>query len=231
MSKPSHIHRSHTAHRTEDVIYDIHNHGINIKTNEIFLFGHNSHIGGDDEPGVEFGMANQFIKNLTVLMSHSTKPILIHMKTCGGHWAEGMAIHNAIQACPNYICILSYTHARSMSSLILQAADKRVMMKDSTFMFHEGTMSMSGTVKQYLTEGEELVKSGNRMMGIYKERMAEAPIFKKYSDKRLHKWLTDKMDRKEDVYLSAKDAVKYGFADEVFGEEGTFDWDDLKKVD
>ena len=34
------------------------------------------------------------------------------------------------------------------------------------------------------------------------------------------------MDKKEDVYLTAEEAVYYGFADEIFGEDG-YDWGKL----
>jgi ATP-dependent protease ClpP protease subunit len=37
------------------------------------------------------------------------------------------------------------------------------------------------------------------------------------------------MDKKEDVYLTAEQAVEYGFADYVFGADGHYDWSGLVK--
>lgn len=218
----------------DDHIYSVHEHNLDKEAREIFLFGENTYaVGaageGEAEPGVEYVMASRFIKNLRIIMNEnpSTTPILIHMKTNGGDWHEGMAIYNMIKACPNPVTILNYTHARSMSSLIFLAADKRVMMPDATFMFHYGSMAMAGTAKQYLTEAEELVKTNERMLNIYIDAMKEQGCMKSKNRATLRQWLIDKMDKKEEVYLNAQQAIKYGFADEVFGMDGSYDWDSL----
>jgi len=155
------------------------------------------------------------------------EPILIHMKTCGGDWQEGMAIYDAIQYCPNPITILCYTHARSMSSLIFLAADKRVMFDHSRYMFHDGTFSYSGTVKQYLTEAEQIVKDTDDMLNTYVKALKKSGKMKRWSKKRIRNWLTSEMNKKEEVYFSAKEAVEAGFAHEVFNG----DWDKLKEYD
>lgn len=219
--------------KKEEIVWHAHEYDYIPGTNEIFLFGYEQYVHPDQdgEPGVEWGMANRFIRNLMMAMRNSQDPILVHMKSCGGDWAEGMAIHNAIKACPNPVTILSYTHARSMSSLILQAANKRVMMPDSTFMFHDGTMAMDGTVKQYFTEGEQLLLSRERMMNIYIDAMKERGKMKSWSRKRIYAWLRDLMDKKEEVYLNADQAVKHGFADEVFGANGSYNWPSLLEYD
>ena len=152
---------------TQSAVHDRHHFGIDIKANEIDLMGEPDYIGVQDgEPGVEYAMANKFIKNLNIMIRSTDAPILIHMKTNGGFWEEGMAIYDAIKACPNEVCILNYTHARSMSSIILQAADRRVMMPHSTFMYHMGTMGYEGTVKQFLTEVEQLKIANEQMLDI-----------------------------------------------------------------
>jgi ATP-dependent protease ClpP protease subunit len=219
---------------TNDDINDIHEHNIDIKANHIYLFGEESYILPDSEgaePGVEFAMANRFIKNLNILMRSSDEPILIHMKTCGGDWAEGMAIYDLIKACPNPITILNYTHARSMSSLIFCAADKRVMMPNSTFMFHDGTFSLDGTVKQAFTEIAELEKTNEVMYNIYIDKMKEKGKMKHKSRKAIKAWLRDLMDKKEEVYFDATSSVKYGFADAVFGVDGVYNWNSLLEFD
>lgn len=231
---------------TDDPIGLIHEHNIDIRANHIYLLGEERYVtneGGKrrsmsrglkrsgEEPGVEFAMANRFIRNLNILMRKSDKPILVHMKTCGGMWEEGMAIYDAIKACPNKITILSYTHAESMSSLIFLAADKKVMMPHSKFMFHEGTMDQSGTVKQYRTEGEELEKAGEDMLRIYIDAMKEKGKMKRWSRDRIKEWLVEMMNKKEEVYFDAKQAVDHGFADEIFGGNGKYDWKELINFD
>lgn len=211
-----------------DDIYNIHTYGIDSKSNNLFLFGESDYIvgvGSEDsmEPGVEYVMTNRFIKNLHILSSISDEPIVIHMKTCGGIWEEGMAIYDAISQCKNHVTIINYTHARSMSSIILQAADKRIMMPNSIFMFHGGTFSMEGTVKQAVTEIELLQESQRQMIDIYVESARNSEKFKDKKDSYIKKCLKNHMDRKEDVYLSPSQAIEWGFADEIF--DG--DWEDF----
>jgi ATP-dependent protease ClpP protease subunit len=217
---------------TDDPIYQIHSFNIDLKANHIYLVGNQEYIISvpedcTDEPGVEYSMASGFIKNLNILMRKSGLPILIHMKTCGGHWVEGMAIYDAVKACPNRVTILNYTHARSMSSLIFQAADKRVMMPNSVFMFHEGTMEFSGTTKQFRTEYEEDKRARAIMLEIYIDSMKHSGSMSSKTRPQIRRWLIDQMDKKEEVYLDAKQAVEYGFADEVFGQDGHYDWKKL----
>ncbi len=214
---------------TDDPIYQIHSFNIDISANHIYLTSADEYVHHEemDEPGVEYCMASKFIKNLNILMRKSSDPILIHMKSCGGDWCEGMAIYDTIKACPNRVVILNYMHARSMTSIIFQAADKRVMMPNSTFMFHDGAIGFEGTVKQYLTEADELVKSKDVMLDIYIRAMQERGKMSEKPASQIKRWLVDQMNKKEEVYLSADQAVEYGFADEIFGQSGSYDWKKL----
>ena len=152
------------------------------------------------------------------MRANPDKPILIHMKTCGGDWDEGMAIYDSIKACPIPVTILSYTHARSMSSLIFLAANKRVMMPNSTFMFHDGSEGISGTVKQvksYVKFGDYTSKI---MLDIYVEALKEQGKFKNWSRKRIREMLRHEMDEKEDVYLLSKEALEWGLQMKYLGK-------------
>jgi len=194
---------------------------IDLESNHIYLFGvdrgYDIAGGTESEPGVEFMMANRFIKNINMCMRvNPDKPIVIHMKTCGGIWEEGMAIYDAIKACPSLVTILNYTHARSMSSVILQAANKRVMMPNSHFMFHDGTLEVSGTVKGVESNVAFNKEASSTMLDIYAHALYNDGIYKHTDIVKIKKWLRTQMDKKEDVFLNAEAAVKYGFADEVF---------------
>lgn len=213
----------------------IHDKGINLKDFSIYLAGVEKWYQGDDrdfsEPGIEYQISNRFIKNLHILSARNPRhPILVHMKTCGGYWEEGMAIYDALLACPNPVTILSYTHARSMSSIILQAADKRVLMPHSYFLFHEGTLELAGTNKGVLSNAKWIEKVVNpTMMEIYVRALKRRGRYQKWSEDKIRKHLQEHMDKKEDVFLTPKQAVEWGFADEVFGESGHFNWPALRK--
>ena len=212
--------------KSDDPLYHLHEYGIHLRANQIYLFGDGKYANEEGmDPGVEFIMANKFIKNIQFLMRSSDDPILIHMKTCGGFWEEGMAIYDAIRACPNPITILNYTHARSMSSIIFQAANKRVMLPNSTFMFHDGTLGIEGTLKQVYSAVNFNKHADKKMLDIYGNVMNEQGNFKGNGITKIKTWLRTQMDKKEEVYLTADETVKYGLADEIFDSN----WANLTK--
>ena len=212
----------------------IHEYDIDPEKREIYLFGREEFVISCDtedshpEPGIDYTIANRFIRNLRMLQGLSADSILIHMKTCGGDWVEGMAIYQAILACPNYVTIINYSHARSMSSLIFQAADWRAMLPYSTFMFHDGTYVFEGTVKQMHTEHTQAKVAAVQMMDIYLDKAEKSEFFAGKSRKQIETWMRQEMDKKEDVYLPAKLAVAMNFADIVFGADGQYDWTKLR---
>ena len=203
-------------------IHDIQEYGVDIKHFMIYVQGVEEYPDPDLlEPGVEYRMANRFIKNLDILTGiDADRPITISQKTNGGDWTEGMAMHDAILATPNPVSILNSTHARSMSSLFFQAANKRIMMPHSTFMFHEGTFGVDGTWKQVNTEMAFAQYADQQMMEVYIDAMKRSPHgkAKSWSRKRIHEWLKEQMNNKEEVYMLPAEAIKWGFADEMFLE-------------
>ena len=212
-----------------DLLFHLHTYDIDLLNNHIYLVGVDrgyASIDGDGEPGIEHMIASRFIKNINLCMRvNPEKPIIVHMKTNGGWWEEGMAIYDAIKACPSKVTILNYTHARSMSSIIFQAADKRVMMPHSHFMFHDGTYGIEGTVKQVRSSIEFDKKNTITMLNIYANQMNDKGEMQGKGIIKIKQWLKSQMDKKEDVFLSAEETIHYGLADEIFD----YDWCKLSK--
>jgi ATP-dependent protease ClpP protease subunit len=208
--------------RQDDPLYYVLENDIDLISNHIYLFGIEGYTmgGGVDaatEPGVEYVMANRFIRNINMCMRRNPmKPLVIHMKTRGGDWSEGMAIYDAIRSFPWPVTIINYTHARSMSSLIFQAGNKRVMMPNSYFMFHDGTFGMEGTVKQVRSAVKFERTAEKIMLDIYAKSMKQHGKLAQKTQIYIRKWLRSRMDKEEDVYLTANEAIDYGFADEIF---------------
>ena len=213
--------------KTDDLVFQVHNHDVDTESNHIYLFSVDRGYDvneSDQELGVDHVLASRFIKNFNMCMRKKPKsPILIHMKICGGNWEEGMAIYDTIKSCPWPVTILNYTHARSMSSIILQAASKSVLMPNSYFMFHEGTYAMEGTIKQIRSATAFDKRASSIMLDIYTKSMKEKGEFKGKTTKQIRTWLINQMDKKEDVYLTAEQTVKYGLADEIFD----YNWERL----
>lgn len=203
----------------EQLISEIHNHHINHLSREIYLHGH---MESEEEPGVDYRMATSFIKNLHILDINRAKNILVHMHTVGGSWSDGMAIFNSIRISKSPITILAYAQASSMSGIIFQAADKRVMMPDCELMIHHGSLSMSDTsmaVKSAVYQNE---KNCKRMLQLFANRAIIGKYFKDrgYSVKRIMTFIDQKIKQLGDWYMMPDEAVYYGFADGIYGEKG-----------
>lgn len=147
----------------------------------------------------------KFIRNITFLARQGKGKIVIHQCTVGGEWEYGMAIYDAIKACPCHVTMICYAHSRSMSSITLQAADKRILMPDCMFMVHHGSIYMSDTYKGAESAMEYAKRDTKRMMEIYTERCELS-----------EKQILSKLDKKQEWYMDAEEAVGKGFADKVY---------------
>lgn len=199
-----------------DMLHDYHTYGANLKSREIFL--HN-HYSDDGNPGVEYQMANTFLKNLRCLESKSSDPIIIHMNSIGGSWADGMAIYDGISMSNCHITIISYGQAESMSSIILQSADYRYVTENSYFMCHFGSSGVSGDYLscQNWTKYEKHIC--DVMLNIYVNKCVKGKYFKdKYGTKpdkeKIKTYLYRKL-KSGDWYLNAQETISYGFADRI----------------
>jgi ATP-dependent protease ClpP protease subunit len=118
-----------------ELLENIHDYGVNLSTREIFL-NSTHHTEEGEEGGVDFEMAYKFIKNIQLLQSISDETIIIHACSCGGDWNYGIAIYDAIASCNCKTILVSHANARSMSSIIPQAATWRLIMPNCDFMIH-----------------------------------------------------------------------------------------------
>jgi len=186
-----------------EVVFNMHEYNINPHSREIYLGGWDGAV--DEEPGVDYRMALNFIRNITFLTGLSKDPITIHQCTVGGEWEYGMAIYDAIKTCPCHVTVIAYAHARSMSSITIQAADKRVIMPECMFMIHHGTIYMQDTYKGAESYMEFAKESTKKMMQIYTEKCELT-----------EKKILSKLDKKQEWYMTAEEAVKYGFVDKIY---------------
>jgi len=200
-----------------ELIYDCHNFSIILDTREIFL--HSNLETTCEEAYIDHYCANLFIRNLRLLDSVNHNPILVHMITNGGEWNYGMAIYDAILASPSEITILAYAHARSMSSIIPQAAQYRVIMPNADVLIHWGTEYYDGNYTSVQSEAEWSRQCSKIMVDIYANRCKNGAYFKGWTINRIKKWLSDQMTKKQEFYMTPQEAVNKGFMDGIFGEK------------
>lgn len=203
----------------EQLISEIHNHHINHLNREIYLHGY---VDAPEEPGVDYRMATSFVKNLHILELQSSQNILVHMHTIGGNWSDGMAIFNSIRLSKAPMTIVGYAQASSMSGIVFQAADKRVLMPDCEIMIHHGSLAVDDTTIAVKSAVDQNEKYCRRMLEIFAERAVVGKYFKdrKYSLRKTMTFIDSKIKQSGDWYLSAEEAVYYGFADGILGQKG-----------
>lgn len=174
-------------------------------------------IGSEDcdqehgESGTDGAMAERAIKNIAILEGISSDPIKIIMNNIGGDEYHGFAIYDAIKACESFVTIQIFGHAMSMGSIILQAADERIMAPTSRQMIHYGTWGIhdhAKTSQKWAKEGEKI---DHWMEQMYLERIREK--HPKYPLSKL-KALLD-----HDTFLTAQESVDLGLADKVLSDK------------
>jgi len=181
-----------------------HNYGV-LVTPRIVYFGSEIDIDGD-ENGVDYASTKKLIKNLMFLDTISHKMISMLMNTPGGNWEDGMAIYDVIMRLKSHIKIVVVGKAYSMGSIILQAADKRVLYPNSAIMIHDGSDGYAGAPKDFEAWAENSKYTRKQMYKIYYERMNE----KKRTTLEKIEAMCD-----HDCIIRPIEAVKIGLADKV----------------
>ena len=201
---------------TADRLSDIHSYGLDVLKRTIYL-NNKEEI---ENPGVDYRMSQIFLKNLNILESDNDSPITIYMQSEGGCWYAGMGIYDAIKQSKCKTTIVAYNQVESMSSIIIQAADRRILMPNCIFMCHYGSSDHTGDFLS--AQNFAMVDQGNmqNMIDIYAERCVKTGRYFKDREDSLSKIKSYRKRKMKDGdwYLTAARAVEYGFADATFSK-------------
>lgn len=153
--------------------------GVYLKTRTIYLGG----MSGDDsadqdvDPGIQWNTARRLLLSLHLLEANAPKgdkPITILMNSVGGDWSHGMAIYDAIRSAKNHVTIINLSHARSMTSLIFQAADYRVTAPNGYYLIHDGSFGVEAQPQTVITNVDyERTIAMPTMYRVYLSRLQE----------------------------------------------------------
>lgn len=192
-----------------DNVDKFHDYSIYIPTRTLYMGSEENSIE-HGESGCDGAMAERMVKNMHILDSMSDEDITILMNNVGGDEYHGFAIYDAIRAARSTVRIIAIGHAMSMGSIIMQAADERIMAPTSRMMIHYGTWGIydhAKTTQQWAKEG---LKIDRWMEAMYMEQILEKQP--KFKLKKLQKMLD------HDTFLTAQETVELGLADKVLGE-------------
>lgn len=164
-------------------------------------------VGDGEDDEIDPKVACAVTKAFHVLTDASKeRPITVYINSFGGCWFSGMAIYDVIKNCPCRVTAYVVGAAMSMGSIILQAADERIIYPNGTIMVHDGYETRVGDIPQtFVNWAEYSKKTRNRMYKIYAERSGKPVSF----------W---RRKCSADLILSAQEAKNLGLVDSIYGE-------------
>lgn len=184
----------------KDHIDQFHSRGVFLDTKTIV------EIGDVDED-----MFDRLSKNLHALDSKMGE-ITIKLMSDGGYVSVARGIYDLISECKNYVKVICYGEVASSATIILQAADKRVMAPNSKLMIHVGKNGGGGSEHprndERLAEQNKIDKEW--MEDIYLKKIKEKKP--RFTRKKLESML------EFDTYLNPKQALEIGLIDSI-GEQ------------
>jgi len=134
--------------------------------------------------------------------------ITIKLISDGGSVSIARAIYDLIRGCKNVVRIICYGEVSSSATLILQAADKRIMTPNSKLMLHIGSEGIArdhprNVDRQY----SDYRKDEKWMKNIYLEKIKE--VKKRFTNIKLDDILI------WDTFLDPKKALELGLIDQI----------------
>ena len=209
-----------TKEEIEQDFTNIHNYNIDIPNREIYL---HSYFSDNDsgEPGVDYRSAIVFEKNLRYLNTVSLEPIIVHMHLPGGDWQDCLGIYDNIKASKSKVIIVAYAKVESSSTVLLQAADLRILSCNTNFLVHYGSISVDNEHKAALSMIQWSEKESEKMIDIFTEKCMYSRICKEKNWKKpmIKKHIINQLATKRDWILTAEEAVDYNFADGILGSK------------
>lgn len=166
---------------------------------------------------VEDSMANLIVAQMLYLESdNAEKDINLYINSPGGQVTAGLAIYDTMQYIKNDVRTIVMGQACSMGSFLAQAGTpgKRIVLPESRTMIHRvssGTPGTSGSVHVQELQFEDAKRHYEESQKINK-RLTELYV-KHNTQGKTYEELFETM--KFDTFLTAKEAVENGFADQV----------------
>jgi ATP-dependent Clp protease protease subunit len=160
--------------------------------------------------------ASLIVSQLLFLESQGNEDIYFYINSPGGNVTSGLAIYDTMQFIKPLVSTIVIGQAASMGSFLAQAGapGKRLVLPESRTMIHRvssGTPGTRGSVHVQELQFEDAIRSMQESKYLNK-RLTELYVKHNSSGKKYQE-LFETM--KFDTFLSAEEAVSYGFADKV----------------
>lgn len=145
--------------------------------------------------------AEHFRKALAEIPESAT--IELHINSYGGDVKEGVAIYNQLKQkkCKELVAYVDGL-AYSIASVILQAADRRIMGLGTSLLIHNMWIQAAGNANDLrkIADDLDVLMESNRQIYLERVNITEAELIEMLDN---------------ETYLTPEEAVEKGFADEV----------------
>lgn len=146
----------------------------------------------------------RLLQALVVLERKSASPVTVYVNTEGGCLWNVLGMCDIISASSLSVTIVGVGRVWSSGSILMQAADYRMMTPNSTMLLHGGDMAISGHPLNGKAWVEAERKATHTVASMYAERSnKDVNYFKRI------------MNRAQDTILTAQEALELGLIDEV----------------
>ena len=137
-----------------------------------------------------------------ILRSIGDKPVTVNINSPGGDFFDGVAIYNLLREHPQSVTVKVMGVAASAASIIAMAGDKILMGAGTSMMIHNAWGVVVGNQNDFREAADTFEIFDASMLSIYAARSGG-------TEKEIKKMMD------AETFVSADDAVKFGFADEV----------------
>ncbi len=169
------------------------------KKAELYVFGSITAYPWREKDKDAYGL----VKELSELEADE---IEVHINSSGGAVSEGLAIYNILKNNTAKITTYCDGFACSAASVIFMAGDERIMNAASLLMIHNAWTYGEGNAAALRKQAEDLDIITQASVNAYMQQVTIS-----------EKELKEMMD--QETWLSADDAVKYGFATRIYEEK------------
>lgn len=183
------------------------------KTHETLMASNSEHRVLDFIGSVSTHSTEQALSTLSRWKRQSKEPIVIRITSPGGQVFEGLALYDYILGLRKagiHVTTVVFGMAASMSAVLLQAGDKRIVAPNAQVMVHEMEIQFPSAKVSTQEENQKFAKKLN-------ERLIEILASR---TKKLTKAEITKRAFKTDWWMSAAEVVDAGLADDIgFGDD------------
>lgn len=171
---------------------------INEDSAELYIYGDITSYKWYEEDVCCYDLA----KELTALEG---KNLTVRINSYGGEVAQGLAIYNLLKSYSGEVTTLCDGFACSAASVVFMAGTKRIMPRSSLLMIHNAWTWASGDADDLRKKADDLEKITQPSIEIYKSVSSlDEEEIKKMMD--------------EETWITADEALSYGFATEISEE-------------